>query len=46
MVIKAVAAALRKHPDLNSSWLEDKIRHNHHIHIGMAVAVDEGLLVL
>ena len=45
MVIKAVAAALRMHPQVNSSWLEDKIRINHHIHIGVAVAVDEGLLV-
>jgi pyruvate dehydrogenase E2 component (dihydrolipoamide acetyltransferase) len=45
MVIKAVAAALRKHPKVNSSWLGDKIRYNHHIHIGVAVAVDEGLLV-
>jgi pyruvate dehydrogenase E2 component (dihydrolipoamide acetyltransferase) len=45
MVIKAVAAALRKHPKVNSSWLGDKIRYNHHIHIGVAVAVEEGLLV-
>ncbi|MEO1589645.1 MAG: 2-oxo acid dehydrogenase subunit E2, partial [Bacteroidota bacterium] len=45
MIIKAVAAALRQHPKVNSSWLEDKIRFNQHIHIGMAVAVDEGLLV-
>lgn len=45
MVIKAVAASLRKHPKVNSSWLGDKIRYNHHIHIGVAVAVDEGLLV-
>ena len=45
LVIKAVAAALRKHPKVNSSWLGDKIRYNHHIHIGMAVAVEEGLLV-
>ena len=45
MVIKAVSVSLRKHPDLNSAWLGDKIRKNHHIHIGMAVAVDEGLLV-
>ncbi len=45
MVIKAVAAALRQHPDVNSSWLGDKIRYNKHIHIGVAVAVDEGLLV-
>ncbi|RMG19877.1 MAG: 2-oxo acid dehydrogenase subunit E2, partial [Bacteroidetes bacterium] len=45
MVIKAVAAALRKHPKVNAAWLGDKIRYNHHIHIGMAVAVEEGLLV-
>ncbi len=45
MVIKASAAALRQHPKVNSSWLGDKIRYNDHIHIGMAVAVDEGLLV-
>ena len=45
MVIKAVAAALRKHPKVNSSWLGDKIRYNNHIHIGVAVAVEEGLLV-
>ena len=45
IVIKAVAASLRKHPKVNSSWLGDKIRYNHHIHIGVAIAVDEGLLV-
>jgi len=45
MVIKAVAAALRQHPKVNSSWLGDRIRYNHHIHIGVAVAVEEGLLV-
>lgn len=45
IVIKAVAAALRQHPKVNSSWLGDKIRYNKHIHIGVAVAVDEGLLV-
>ncbi|KYG82721.1 pyruvate dehydrogenase complex dihydrolipoamide acetyltransferase [Roseivirga echinicomitans] len=45
MVIKAAAAALRKHPQVNSSWLGDKIRINHHIHIGVAVAVEDGLLV-
>ncbi|WP_144604339.1 pyruvate dehydrogenase complex dihydrolipoamide acetyltransferase [Algoriphagus algorifonticola] len=45
MVIKASAAALRQHPKVNSSWLGDKIRYNDHIHIGMAVAVEEGLLV-
>jgi pyruvate dehydrogenase E2 component (dihydrolipoamide acetyltransferase) len=45
LVIKAAAAALRRHPKVNSSWLGDKIRYNHHIHIGVAVAVEEGLLV-
>jgi pyruvate dehydrogenase E2 component (dihydrolipoamide acetyltransferase) len=45
MVIKAVAASLRKHPKVNSSWLGDKIRYNNHIHIGVAIAVEEGLLV-
>lgn len=45
MVIKATAAALRQHPKVNSAWMGDKIRRNHHIHIGMAVAVEEGLLV-
>ncbi len=45
IVIKAVAAALKQHPQVNSSWLGDKIRHNQHVHVGMAVAVPEGLLV-
>ncbi|MFO7826021.1 MAG: pyruvate dehydrogenase complex dihydrolipoamide acetyltransferase [Cyclobacterium sp.] len=45
MVIKAVAAALKQHPNVNSAWMGDKIRYNEHVHIGMAVAVDEGLLV-
>jgi pyruvate dehydrogenase E2 component (dihydrolipoamide acetyltransferase) len=45
MVIKACACALRKHPRVNSSWMTDKIRINHHIHIGVAVAVEDGLLV-
>lgn len=44
-VVKAAAAALRQHPAVNSSWLGDRIRTNHHINIGIAVAVDEGLLV-
>lgn len=44
-VIKAAAMALKQHPKVNSSWLGDKIRYNDHIHIGMAVAVEEGLLV-
>jgi pyruvate dehydrogenase E2 component (dihydrolipoamide acetyltransferase) len=45
IVVKAAAVALRKHPKINSSWLGSKIRINHHIHIGVAMAVDEGLLV-
>lgn len=45
MVIKAVSLALRQHPKVNSSWLGDTIRYNHHVNIGVAVAVDEGLLV-
>ena len=45
MVIKASALALRKHPKINSSWLGDKIRFNQHINIGVAMAVEEGLLV-
>ena len=45
LVIKACAAALKKHPAVNSAWLGDKIRRNEHIHIGVAVAVDEGLVV-
>src|SRR5205814_3835623 len=45
LVIKATAVALRKHPKVNSSWLVDKIRINHHVNIGVAVAVEEGLLV-
>jgi pyruvate dehydrogenase E2 component (dihydrolipoamide acetyltransferase) len=44
-VIKASAAALRQHPKVNSSWLGDTIRYNQHVHIGVAVAVDDGLLV-
>ena len=45
MVIKATAAALRQHPDVNVSWLGDKMRKNHHVNIGVAVAVKDGLLV-
>ncbi len=45
IVIKAVALSLREHPTVNSSWLGDVIRRNDHVHIGVAVAVDEGLLV-
>jgi pyruvate dehydrogenase E2 component (dihydrolipoamide acetyltransferase) len=44
-VLKACAVALKQHPAINSSFLGDKIRVNEHVHIGVAVAVDEGLLV-
>jgi len=45
MVLKACAMALKQHPAINSSWLGDKIRRNHHVHVGVAVAVEDGLLV-
>ena len=45
MIIKACAAALRLHPDVNSSWMGDFIRKNNHIHIGSALALPEGLIV-
>ena len=45
MVLKAVAIALKQHPNVNSSWLGDKIRYNEHVNIGVAVAVEDGLLV-
>ena len=45
LVIKACATALRQHPDVNSSWMGDFIRQNHHIHIGSALALPEGLIV-
>ena len=45
MIIKAAAMALRSHPDVNAGWMGDFIRFNKHIHIGMAVATEIGLLV-
>ncbi len=45
LVVKACAVALKKHPNINSSWLGTKIRFNHHVHIGVAMAVEDGLLV-
>jgi pyruvate dehydrogenase E2 component (dihydrolipoamide acetyltransferase) len=45
MVVKACAMALKKHPQVNTSWKGDHTRVNHHVHIGVAVAVDEGLVV-
>ena len=45
IVIKACAATLKRHPQVNSQWLEDSIRLNHHVHIGVAVGVEDGLVV-
>lgn len=45
MIIKAVAASLAQHPEVNSSWMGDFIRQHHHIHIGSAIALPEGLIV-
>ncbi len=45
IIVKACAVALRQHPAINSSWLGDRIRRNNNINIGVAVAVEEGLLV-
>jgi pyruvate dehydrogenase E2 component (dihydrolipoamide acetyltransferase) len=45
LVLKAAAVALKQHPAINSSWLGDKIRINHHVNIGVAVAIEDGLLV-
>jgi pyruvate dehydrogenase E2 component (dihydrolipoamide acetyltransferase) len=44
-VVKAAAASLRQHPAVNSAWLEDRIRYNKDVNIGVAVAIDEGLMV-
>ncbi|WP_053991688.1 pyruvate dehydrogenase complex dihydrolipoamide acetyltransferase [Mangrovimonas sp. TPBH4] len=45
MVVKACAMALKQHPQVNSQWFADKMRLNHHVHIGVAVAVEDGLVV-
>lgn len=45
MVVKACAMALKKHPQVNTTWNPDVIRYNHHVHIGVAVAVEDGLVV-
>ncbi|MBU3713399.1 MAG: 2-oxo acid dehydrogenase subunit E2, partial [Ferruginibacter sp.] len=45
MLIKACATAIKQHPDVNSSWMGEFIRHNHHVHIGSAVAMPDGLIV-
>ncbi len=45
IVVKATALALKQHPQVNSQWFDDRMRLNHHVHIGVAVAVPDGLLV-
>ncbi|MGZ8545070.1 MAG: pyruvate dehydrogenase complex dihydrolipoamide acetyltransferase [Flavisolibacter sp.] len=45
MIVKAASMALRKHPAVNSSWMGDYIRQYNHIHIGVAVAIEDGLIV-
>ena len=45
IVIKATAMALKQHPQVNSQWFDDRMKINHHVHIGVAVAVEDGLLV-
>ncbi len=45
MIVKATALALKQHPQVNSQWFDDRIRKNHHVHIGVAVGIDDGLLV-
>lgn len=45
LVVKATSLALRKHPVINSAWMGDFIRQNDHVHIGVAVAIEDGLLV-
>lgn len=45
MVLKACAMALKKHPQVNTTWNNDTTRYNHHVHIGVAVAVEDGLVV-
>ena len=45
LVVKACAVGLKEHPQVNAAWMEDRIRYNHHVHVGVAVAVPDGLLV-
>lgn len=45
MIVKACALALKKHPQVNSQWFDDKMQLNNHVHIGVAVAVPDGLVV-
>ena len=45
IILKAVATALSRHPEVNAHWLGDRIRFHHRVHLGMAVATDDGLIV-
>ena len=45
IVLKAVALSLKEHPQVNSQWFDDKVVQNHHVHLGVAVAVEDGLVV-
>jgi pyruvate dehydrogenase E2 component (dihydrolipoamide acetyltransferase) len=45
LVVKAAAASLRQHPAINASWLDDRIRYHKEVHIGVAIAVEDGLMV-
>ena len=45
LVVKACGVALKEHPQVNAAWMEDHIRYNDHVHVGVAVAVPDGLLV-
>ncbi len=45
IIVKACALALRQHPQVNSQWFDDKMKLNHHVHIGVAVGIDDGLVV-
>ena len=45
IVVKACAIALKQHPRVNSQWFDDKMRLNHHVHVGVAVGVPDGLVV-
>ena len=45
IVVKAVALSLKEHPQVNSQWYDDKMVLNHHVHVGVAVAVEDGLVV-
>jgi len=45
IIVKASALALKEHPHVNSQWFDDRIQLNHHVHVGVAVAVEDGLVV-